>query len=347
MRSVQRTALRAAAALLLGGLLGGCASAPFNSTIGAGVEASRMAVLGWWLIGLMCFLTVGMTVLVVWGALRRRGTFAEHLPYDVDGGKAWILIGGVAVPAVVLTALFFVTLAEFDARPVGYKTADVNIDLTAHQWWWEFNYRRTGVDGANELSDGFETANEIHVPVGKPIGVQVRAADVIHSFWVPKLFGKLDAIPGHINYFVFKAIEPGVYFGLCAEFCGLQHANMQFTVVAESPEKYEAWVERQRSPAKAPQTPELITGRNAFEENACALCHTVRGTRARGSVAPDLTHVGGRLTIAAGNLPNTRARMQAWIVNAQAIKPGNRMPPLEQFDGRTLNALAAYMESLK
>jgi cytochrome c oxidase subunit 2 len=328
-------------------LLAGCAPSPFNATVGAGVEASRMAVLGWWIIGLMCFVILGMVVLVVAGALRRRGSFDEHMPIHVDGGKGWLVIGGLIVPGTVLIALFFVTLAEFNARPVGFKTADLNIDVTAHQWWWEFNYRKTGVGSDdNGVSGGFETANEIHVPVGQRVGVQVMSTDVIHSFWAPKLFGKLDAIPGHRNYFVFEATQPGVYFGECAEFCGLQHANMQFTVVAESPEHYAEWVERQRSPAAAPKSPELISGRNAFEEYACALCHTIRGTEARGSVAPDLTHVGSRLTIAAGALPNTRARMQAWIVNAQALKPGNKMPKLEVFDGPTLNAVAAYLESL-
>lgn len=337
---------RAAPAALL--LLGGCAQAPFNATIGTGVEASRMAVLGWWLIGLMSFVTLGMVVLVVGGALRRRGSFDAHLPIHIDGGKGWLLIGGLAVPGAVLVALFFVTLSALDARPVGFKTADINIDLTAHQWWWQFNYRRTGVGPDDDgVSGGFETANEIHVPVGEPVGVQVTSTDVIHSFWVPKLFGKLDAIPGHRNYFVFEATQPGVYFGLCAEFCGLQHANMQFTVVAESPEQYASWVERQRRPAAAPKTPELVTGRKAFEEYACGLCHTIRGTEARGSIAPDLTHVGSRRMIAAGALPNTRARMQAWIVNAQSLKPGNRMPTLEVFDGPTLNALAAYLESLE
>jgi cytochrome c oxidase subunit 2 len=380
--------LPAAAALLLAG----CAEAPFNSTVGAGVEASRLALLGWWIIGLMAFVTLGMIVLVVWGGLRRRGSFDEHLPIHVDGGKGWIVIGGLVVPGAVLIALFFVTLAEFNARPVGFETADVTIDLTAHQWWWQFDYRKTGVDAnsvgvgagvgdrggtrngadgagadgagadggpnggeaernrssaGDGISAGFETANEIHVPVGKRIGVQVTADDVIHSFWAPKLFGKLDAIPGHRNYFVFEATQPGVYFGECAEFCGLQHANMQFTVIAETPERYAEWVDRQRKRAVEPQSPELMSGRDAFEEYACSLCHRVRGTRARGSVGPDLTHVGSRLTIAAGALPNTRARMQAWIVNSQALKPGNRMPKLEVFDGPTLNALAAYLESLK
>jgi cytochrome c oxidase subunit 2 len=302
-----------------------------------------MVTLGWAMIALMSFIILGMIVIVIWGAMRRRGRFDEHMPVDIDGGKAWILIGGVAVPSAVLTALFFLTLVEFNARPSGYPAADIKIHVTAHDWWWQFTYG--GPEG--DPSQAFQTANEIHVPVGQKIGVEVSSTDVIHSFWVPRLFGKLDAIPGHTNYMVFIADKPGTYFGECAEFCGLQHAHMQFTVVAESADKYAAWAARQRRPSAAPTDPMLISGRNAFEEYACSLCHRIRGTQARGGVAPDLTHVGSRLTIGAGALPNTRARMQAWIVNSQAIKPGNKMPILEELDGRTLNALAAYLESLK
>ncbi len=324
-------------------LLAGCNGTPYTYVRAAGVEASRMVTLGWAVIGLMCFLIIGMIVLVVWGALRRRGNLEEHEPYDIDGGKRWILIGGVGVPAAVLTGLFFLTLTELDARPSGFQQADIKIRVTAHQWWWQFNYAGTPSDE----SLGFETANEIHVPVGRHVGVIVTSSNVIHSFWVPKLFGKMDAIPGHTNYFVFEATKPGIYFGECAEYCGVQHANMRFAVVVDSADKYAEWVRQQREPAAAPTDPQLIAGRNAFEEYACADCHRIRGTQARGSVAPDLTHVGSRLTIAAGLLPNTRARMQAWIVNTQALKPGNEMPVLSEFDGRTLNALSAYLESLK
>lgn len=336
-------ALLAATAFAATLALAGCAGAPFTFARSGGVEARHMVTLGWALIALMSFLVLGMLVLVVWGALRKRGSFEEHLPIDAGGGRQWIVIGGLAVPGVVLGALFLLTVAELGARPTGFAAARIKIHVTAHQWWWQFDYDGTPRD----QSRGFETANEIHVPVDTPVGVEVTSADVIHSFWAPRLFGKLDAIPGHTNYFVFQADKPGVYLGECGEYCGVQHANMQFTVVAEKPQEYAAWVARQRRPAMTPTDPELVGGRHAFEEYACALCHRIRGTRGRGGVAPDLTHVGSRLEIGAGALRNTRARMQAWIVNSQALKPGNKMPVLSQLDGRTLRELSAYLESLK
>jgi len=319
-------------------LVAGCA--PFSSLHPAGQQAQSLATLGWWLIGLMTLIIVVMGALLLWAALRRRGSLQQHLPIDVDGGKGWILIGGVAIPVVVLSTLFFVTIGTLGALPGERKTPEIELQVTAHQWWWEVDYLYS------DLPDRFSTANEIHIPVGQPVGIKLVSSDVIHSFWVPRLHGKLDLIPGHTNYIVLQADEPGVYRGECAEYCGVQHTHMRFVVVAETPEKYRAWVERQRRPAADPTEPQLVQGRRAFEEHACALCHTIRGTRARGGVAPDLTHFGSRAMIA-GVAPNTRARLQAWIVNAQAMKPGAHMPTLEQFDGKTLNALAAYLESLE
>jgi cytochrome c oxidase subunit 2 len=180
------------------------------------------------------------------------------------------------------------------------------------------------------------------------VQVYLRSIDVIHSFWVPKLFGKLDAIPGHTNRLVFQADRPGVYWGECAEYCGREHAHMRFTVVADSRADYETWLAHQRRPAEVPTDPELITGRDVFEQEACALCHTVRGTRALGGVAPDLTHFGSRLTIGAGRLPNEGGLLRAWIANAQAFKPGARMPALaQQLEPTQLVALTRYLESLE
>ncbi|MBN1239388.1 MAG: cytochrome c oxidase subunit II [Gammaproteobacteria bacterium] len=334
-RSVAGLAAAAAAALAAG-----CGGAPFNTLTGGGPEARLLATLGWWLIALVSLTIVVMGVLIVWGALRRRGSLTEHLPIDADGGKGWILIGGVAVPVVVLSVLFFVTLGTLRALPGTVADPAVELEVTAHQWWWEIDY-------GGRPSERFSVANEIHVPVGEKIQVRLTSADVIHSFWVPRLFGKLDAIPGHTNHLVFEAERPGVYRGECAEYCGVQHSNMRLLVVAHEPAEFRSWVEHQRQPAAMPSDPELISGRNAFEQYACALCHTIRGTQARGGVAPDLTHFASRRTLGAGTFPNTRARLQAWIVNAQGMKPGIKMPKLAQFDGRTLNALAAYLESLE
>jgi cytochrome c oxidase subunit 2 len=317
---------------------GGCT--PYSTLSPVGQQAQWLATLSWWLIGLMSLIILVMGVLLLWGALRRRGSLATHLPIDVDGGKGWILIGGVAVPVVVLSVLFVVTLVTLRELPGDPAAAQIELHVTAHQWWWEVDYVY------QEPFRNFETANEIHIPVGVPVRVKLTSPDVIHSFWVPRLHGKLDAIPGHTNYVILQANEPGTYAGECAEYCGVQHAHMRFVVVAQAPEEYEAWVERQRQPARTPTDPMLVKGREAFEQYACAMCHRIRGTKARGGVAPDLTHFGSRQHIA-GVMPNTRARLQAWIVNAQALKPGVHMPTLDQLDGPTLRALAAYVESLE
>jgi cytochrome c oxidase subunit 2 len=320
--------------------LEGFFDAPFNIFDPAGAQASWLANLGWVLVALMSTLIIGMTILVVWGALRRRGRLEEHMPIDVDGGKQWILWGGVALPVTVLTSLFIVTVVTLNMLPGDREEPTLELQVTAHQWWWEVDYLY------EDLPQRFSTANEIHIPVGEPVLINLVSSDVIHSFWIPKLHGKIDAIPGHTNALIVEAEEPGVYRGECAEYCGVQHAHMRFVVVAQPPEEYEAWAARQREPADPVTDPLLVKGREAFEGYACAMCHRIRGTKARGQVAPDLTHFGSRMTIA-GVMPNTRARLQAWIVNAQALKPGVRMPTLEQFDSETLNALAAYLESLE
>ena len=320
--------------------LTGCSAAPFSILAAGGEQAGWLAVLGWSLIALMLGITIVMGALVLWGALRRRGTLAESLPVDIDGGKQWILVGGVLVPVIVLSTLFAVTVGTLGAMPDEAADADLEIEVTAHQWWWEVDYLY------DRLPKRFSTANEIHIPVGRPVSIRLKSSDVIHSFWVPRLHGKLDAIPGHENRLVVEATQPGVYWGECAEYCGVQHANMKLIVVAEPAEAFDAWARRQREPANPPSTPQLMSGREAFESYACGTCHTIRGTRARGGVAPDLTHFGSRLLIA-GTLENSRPHLQAWITNAQSLKPGVKMPNLEQFDGETLNALAAYLESLE
>lgn len=328
----------ACAAIALG--LGGCDGAPFSTVSSAGPNIASISTVTVWLIWSVSAIIVAMGMLVLVGALRRKGTLAEHLPLDTVSGKAWILIGGIAIPVVALTALFFVTMGTLRALPRESGTPEITVRVTGHQWWWDVRY---AYPGPAEV----RTANEIHVPVGTPIRIELQSADVIHSFWVPRLFGKLDVIPGVDNTFVLRVDEPGVYWGECAEYCGLQHANMRLVVVAENRDEYDAWLLHQREPAASPATPQLTDGRDLFEQSACALCHRVRGTRAQGRVAPDLTHVGSRLAIGAGALPNTRARLQAWIVNAQSLKPGIRMPALSEFTGPELNALAAYVESLE
>jgi len=216
----------------------------------------------------------------------------------------------------------------------------VGITVTGHQWWWEVRY-----DDPTPKNIVL-TANEIHVPVGRPISLTLTSADVIHSFWVPSLNGKRDLIPGQNATTWFVADKPGVYRGQCAEFCGLQHAKMDIFVVADPPEAFAAWLEAQRAPAAEPTDPLVARGREVFLSGPCAMCHAVAGTRAGGRFGPDLTHVASRSWIAGASLENTRGHLAGWIADSQEIKPGNKMPPVP-LAPEDADALLAYLESLK
>lgn len=216
----------------------------------------------------------------------------------------------------------------------------VAITLVGYQWWWHVEYEHP------QPSLRATTANELHLPVGRPVVITLRAGDVIHSFWVPKLHGKIDLIPGRANTMTLRADTPGVFRGQCGEYCGLQHAHMALVVVAEPPDQYERWLAALRAPAPDPSTPEQTRGRQIVERGPCALCHTVRGTSAGGRTAPDLTHFASRSTIGAGTAPNTRGYLAGWIADPQHLKPGNKMPPTG-LSPDDLQAVLAYLETLR
>lgn len=329
--------------LLLPGalLLTGC-EGPYNTFDPAGPEARTLASLGWWLSLFMLAVVLIMTGLIVWAALRRRGNMESHMPVDAGGGKQWILLGGVLVSCTVLVILFFITLWVLNPLGQEDRPVDLELEVTGHLWWWEVKY----VNAKDPVSE-FVTANEIHIPTDARVRITLLSADVIHSFWVPRLHGKLDMIPGVENSLILEADKAGVYRGQCAEYCGLQHTHMRFLVIAQSPQEYRRWADRQRRPAQQPTNPQLTLGKQVFEQHACATCHTVRGSQADGEAGPDLTHFGSRLTLGAGLLPNERAHLQAWIVNAPSLKPGVKMPESKQLDGESLNALTLYLESLQ
>lgn len=246
----------------------------------------------------------------------------------------------VAASSVLLVGLLF---ASFVAdRVVAALALDdaVHIDLIGHQFWWEARY------DANDPALAFTTANEIHVPVGRPVLVSLRADDVIHSFWVPSLAGKKDMIPGRESTIAFRADRAGIYRGQCAEFCGYQHAHMALVVVADAPADYERWLDVQRQPAREPSTTQEQRGRDLVEHASCAMCHTIAGTAAKGRRAPDLTHVGSRSWLAAGTLENTGASRAHWIADPQSYKPGVDMPPLAAAPA-DLVAISAYLGSLQ
>jgi len=216
----------------------------------------------------------------------------------------------------------------------------VKIEVTGHQWWWDLRYF------GDSPSDTFTSANELHVPVGRPVVIKLNSDDVIHSLWVPTLSGKKDLIPGRTTTLQFRADHPGRYRGQCAEFCGFQHAFMAFEVIADPPEQFDAWVAAQKQPAPEPSDATLRHGQEVFLRSSCIMCHAIQGTIAGARKAPDLTHVGGRSTIAAGTLPNRPAELTRWIANPQDLKPGVNMPatPLSSDD---MGALVSYLGSLK
>jgi cytochrome c oxidase subunit 2 len=246
-----------------------------------------------------------------------------------------VIASGIALVALVVASVFT------DRALARMSLVDaVNIEVTAHQWWWTARYMNGGP------SEIFVTANELHVPVGKPVVVSLRADDVIHSLWLPNLAGKKDLIPGRSALLQFRADRPGLYRGQCAEFCGLQHAMMGLLVVAEPPEQFQAWAQAQRAPAAEPQDATAQRGKQLFQSVSCAMCHSIQGTLASAQHGPDLTHVAGRATLAAGTLPNTPADLASWIADPQKHKPGTNMPatPLSRED---LATLVAYLGGLK
>jgi cytochrome c oxidase subunit 2 len=250
-----------------------------------------------------------------------------------------IVSSAVAATVIIITGL---TIASFyTTRSIGLpENAALTITVRGQQWWWQVIY----ADADPALS--FQTANEIHIPVGQDVRIQLESADVVHSFWVPSLAGKQDLVPGRSNTLLLRAERAGIYRGQCAEFCGLQHTHMAMMVIADEPADYQRWITAQRGNGATPTDPDAAAGKVAFLSKPCAACHTVRGTPATGTTGPDLTHIGSRRTIAAGLLETTRGSLAAWIADPQTLKPGNNMPmvPLTSIE---LRDISAYMESLK
>lgn len=285
-------------------------------------EAAVTAGIAWILIigaGIIFVAVMGLAVL----AIRWRPAWLAQ--------RRVVVWGGIAFPFVVLSVL----LVYSATRGVSLAQRDpalLRIEVVGHQWWWRVRY----LDAAGAFD--FETANEIHLPVGQRVELALASADVLHSFWVPNLAGKLDMIPGRVNRLRFTPDTAAVFRGQCAEYCGGPHAQMALYVVAQPQEAFENWRNDQRRPA--------VAFDRTFESH-CAVCHTVRGSEARGTLGPDLTHVGSRLSIAAGTLPTDAAQLARWIASGQHIKPGNLMPAFRDFTGAELAALAGYLAGLR
>ncbi|HEX6772164.1 MAG TPA: cytochrome c oxidase subunit II [Acidobacteriaceae bacterium] len=266
-------------------------------------------------------------------------------PQETSAASDRLAERAVAGAMIVTAALLFVMLISSfrTSRALGKMNDDqaLTIDVYGHQWWWEVRYPNT--NGPYKI---VETANEIHLPVGVPIRIHGTSRDVIHSFWAPNVQGKRDLMPGYDTDLMLQINRPGRWRGQCAEYCGEQHAHMSFYMVAEPKEQFEAWLNAEAKPAVAPGTQQTVHGQQVFLTHACVMCHTIRGTAAGSRVGPDLTHVARRATIAAGELPNTIGNLGGWILNAQALKPGCRMPP-NQMSGSDLQDLLAYLETLR
>jgi cytochrome c oxidase subunit 2 len=262
-------------------------------------------------------------------------------PPQANESRATKVVSALVVLTVII--LFALLIGDFFTGNAIYATPDPNalaIKITGHQWWWEVEYEDP------QPSEVMTTANEIHVPVGKPVKLELRSTDVIHSFWVPNIHGKKDLVPGHPTTTWFTARRTGEFRGQCAEYCGQQHAHMRMVFVAESPDAFSSWLTAQKKPAAEPTSDSQRRGRDVFMTSQCVMCHTIQGTKARATLGPDLTHIGARKMIAAGELPNTRGYLAGWILNASTLKPGVRMPP-NQLSSDDLNSLLDYLESLK
>lgn len=297
-------------------------------------QAERLAWLGWGMFAGAAIVLLLVAGLLFWGLWRGRDR-----PLNETQSRRLVVAGGVLLPVALLTPLLVASVRTGAGVSTAPRAA-IRIEVTGWQWWWEFRY----LDEAGRPVA--TTANEMHVPAGRPVRLRLIGGDVIHSFWVPKLHGKADLIPGFPNSAWLQAEAPGVFRGQCAEYCGLQHAHMGFLVIAQPPAEFERWLARAAGPAVSPPDETAARGREVFLAAGCGECHTIRGTRADGELGPDLTHVASRRTLAAATLPNTQGHMAGWVADPQPIKPGAFMPALA-LPPDDLLSLVHYLESLE
>lgn len=298
-----------------------------------GPSAREIDDLWWLMLGIGTAVFVLVAVLLGVGLRRNRDDEAEQ-------SRSWLLGGGVALPIAGVVIVLVATLAVMQDSPEQITDTDVVVEVTGHQWWWEFAYPGEDV----------VTATELHIPAGEPVRLEIIAQDVIHSFWVPELAGKRDAMPDNTTHLTIEADEPGRYDGRCAEFCGLQHAAMDLVVVALPPDQYTDWLAAQAEPAAEPASTEAERGRELFlGAGGCAECHTIRdgdGGGADGDRGPDLTHLMSRERIAGGRIELTTENLTDWVHTADDLKNGVDMPPTDLPDD-DIAAIVAYLEGLE
>jgi len=316
---------------------------PLGYLEAAGERAQIILPLTWLTLTISILVCLVIAILLWMGVRRARLAGGAEQMRQVEiihgaPGTQWFTVG-LTITAVLLFITLVWTMVALAKGAAPAAPTAMTLDVTGMQWWWEIRY------DSSEPDKTFITANEIHIPVGMPVLVRLHGGDVIHSFWVPRLSGKTDTIPGQTNITWLQASQPGRYRGQCTEYCGAQHAHMGFEVVAESPADFERWREHQLQPAPPPATPEQQRGMQLVQYR-CGLCHEVRGTLAAAVSAPDLTHVMSRRTIAAGTLTNGAGVLGAWIEGAQQLKPGTLMPN-QDLTAQQLSDTLAYLETLQ
>jgi cytochrome c oxidase subunit 2 len=326
--------------------LASCGHGNQSAVESAGVQSSRLEDLWWVFFGLTaCVYVVVMIVLsIAYFRVRRAGS--ETAP-DIKPDRSRehkvgnIIKAAVAVTVVILFALMIVSFRTGRALDTLSLSNDpLEIRVTGQQWWWQVEYVTP------TPSNMVIGANEIHIPVGRTIKIDLVSHDVIHSFWLPNLQGKKDLVPNYPTTIYFRADKPGVYWGQCAEFCGYEHAKMRFMVIAQSPDEFDAWYASAQQRSVQPSTDSQKLGQQIFLQSVCTQCHTISGTPAAGRVGPNLTHVASKPYIASGSLVNDREDLMNWISDPQAIKPGIKMP-MNTYSPEELNALVDYLQSLK
>ena len=304
----------------------------------AGIQAERIEALWWTMFWTTSIVTAIVFAALAWAVTRARRQ--EPHPPAADPRLLRYVAGGTVATVAILFGLLVVTIVTSRAIASQYDNQALQIEVTAYQWWWNVEYQHP------EPEQRVRTANELHIPVGRTVGIKLLANDVIHSFWVPALHGKMDAIPGHESTLWLRADRAGLYRGQCAEYCGAQHAHMAFVVIAEPPDEFERWIQAQRTTAAQPQSDQEQRGLYLVQRSACVMCHTIRGTAAGGRMGPDLTHLASRGTILAATAERTPENLHRLIRDPQQFKPGTRMPPLNFADDDRA-AIVAYLERLR
>jgi cytochrome c oxidase subunit 2 len=331
-RYLRPVVLRAAVLLALTAGLAGCAQVSPNVFQTHGASAHDIKVLTITMFGILSGVLVTVWTLLALVLIRfreRPGREASQVRGNTTIEVVWTVI-----PALIVVVLFALTM-QTTGQLLG-PTDPVQLTVTGHQWWWQVSY--AGAD--------FETANEIHIPADQTVRLDLLSADVIHSFWCPQIAGKIQLIPGHVNHLIILPVTPGRYFGVCADFCGAQHAHMHFLVYVDTSAAFSAWFQNQLRPAVAPTGAQAIAGEAAMARLPCASCHSIRGTSLGGTFGPDLTHLASRSTIAAVTLTNTATNLTRWVSDPQGVKPGTHMPDVP-LTPQLVREIVAYLDELR